>query len=171
MEYENIIQKDIKNYPKINSFKLLGKKTKIPKKSSRIFDKNPKINYFNISSHFIYDQGDFLDYYESTEQKNNIKLNLEEYRLMNKTIEDIEMIKSIGVGENYIFIDKNIFNVLNTFSNIKKQETEIEKYIKEKIKNSLNRNDITCQKLSLSYFNETGKFICKSSIHNIEKII
>ena len=88
---------------------------------------------------------------------------------MKKTIEDIEMIKSIEVGENYIFIDKNIFIILKTFSNIKKPETEIEKYIKEKIKNSLNRNDITCQKLSSSYLNETGKFICKSSIHNILK--
>ena len=88
---------------------------------------------------------------------------------MRKTIEDIQMIKSIEEGENYIFIGKDIFNNLNTFSNIKRPETEIEKYIKEKIKNSINRSDITCQKLSSSYLKETGKFICKSSIHIILK--
>ena len=38
---------------------------------------------------------------------------------MKKTREDIQMNKSIEVGENYIFIGKDIFNNLNTFSNIK----------------------------------------------------
>ena len=86
MENPNNPEKNIVKYPKKNSFVFLGNKKNNPRKPSKIFDRNPKVNYFNLSSHFIYAQGDFFDYYDSLAQKNNIKLNFEELNVLKKTI-------------------------------------------------------------------------------------
>ena len=52
---------------------------------------------------------------------------------------------------------------------MKKPETTIEKFIKEKINNSNNRSQITTRKLATIYYDETGRSISKSTIHNIIK--
>ena len=64
--------------------------------------------------------------------------------------------------KNIYVLAKTLFNNLNNYKNLVIQKTEIEQLIKEKILNSKNRSDITCQKLSFSYFNEKGKYVCKS---------
>lgn len=48
-------------------------------------------------------------------------------------------------------------------------ENEIDLFIKNKINNSTNRTDITCRKIAKSYYEETGRYICKSSVNNIIK--
>lgn len=155
--------------PKNNSeFKFLKKKRK-ETKNYGILIKNPKINYFNDSSHFIYDKNDSLDYFNSLNQKNQIKLNDEEILLLQKNIEEIELKKSINKGEIFVELSKDLFDSLNSFKPIKKPETQIEKYIKEKINNSNNRSQITTRKLAKIYYDETGKKISKSTIHNIIK--
>ena len=102
MDYELNSNKIIVKAVSKNSNNLVGKKIARHKNKKRIFDKYPKINYFNISSHFIYDQEDFFDYFNSLEQKNTIKLTKEEYLLFEKCIEDIEI-------KNQLKAEKNLF--------------------------------------------------------------
>lgn len=155
-------------YPKDNiKKKHINKKNNRNKKLSRCFYKNPLINSFNYYSHFIYDQADFFDYYSSLSQKNNIKLNEEEISLIQTVINDIELEKAVMKGETFVNISKSIFETLNNFKEQKKPETDISLFIKNKISNSINRADITCRKIAIEYYNETGKFIGKSSVNNI----
>ena len=49
-------------------------------------------------------------------------------------------------------------------------ENEIDLFIKNKINNSTNRTEITCRKIAKSYYEETGRYIGKSSVNNIIKI-
>lgn len=167
-ENEEPIHNIIK-YPKTNLNDFIGKKIIKNINLTKLYNKNPKINYFNLTSHFIYDQADFYEFYQNLEQKNNIKITKEEHQLLEKIIEDIEFKKSIEKGENFISISQEILNNLNNFNSFKKPETEIEHFIKEKFYNSQNRSELTCQKLASSYLKEKGKTISKSTVHNIIK--
>jgi len=149
--------------------KFIGKKISYHKKLSRIFSKNPLINAFNYDSHFIYDQADSFDYFSKLSQKNNIKLTEDEISLLQKNINEIELEKSLNDGKTFLKIPQSILESLNNFKNCVKPETEIDIFIKNKINNSINRADITCRKIATQYYNETGKFIGKSSVNNIMK--
>ena len=79
------------------------------------------------------------------------------------------MEKSLNDGKTFLKIPQSILESLNNFKNCVKPETEIDIFIKNKINNSINRADITCRKIATQYYNETGKFIGKSSVNNIMK--
>ena len=88
----------ILSYPKTKNKAFIGIKTQ---KYDKCFKDNPKINYFNLDSFFIYDQGDFIDYYDSLKQKNLIKLNPNEISLLQNEINNIQLVKSIKENETF----------------------------------------------------------------------
>ena len=138
-------------------------------KFSKCFNKNPLLNSFNLYSHFIYDQGDFIHYFNYLTNKNSLKINADEINILIKNIEEIEITKSINKGETFIEISKSLLDNINNLKKIQKPETDVELFIKEKIMNSKNRSEITCRRLALAYFENTGKKVSKSSVNNIIK--
>lgn len=151
-------------YPKSKNNAFIGKKTL---KYDKCFKDNPKINFFNLDSFFIYDQGDFLDYYDSLQQKNLIKLNPNEFSLLLNEINIIQLKISIKENETFIEMPKILLDSLNKLSQNQKIESEAENFIKNKIDNCKNRSEITCRKLSKLYTESTGKYISKSTVNNI----
>ena len=58
------------NYPKNKNKKsFIAKKKQKNKKFNRCYNQNPSINSFNYFSHFIFDQADFYDYFQSLSKK------------------------------------------------------------------------------------------------------
>ena len=158
------------NYPKNKNKKtFIGIKKQKYKKFDRSYNKNPSINSFNYFSHFIFDQADFYDYYQSLSQKNCIKLTEEERLLLESKINEIDLEKAISHGETFLKIPEHFLQTLNNLKGYKPPENEIDLFIKNKINNSTNRTDITCRKIAKSFYEETGRYIGKSSVNNIIK--
>lgn len=155
---------NILSYPKTKNKTFIGIKTQ---KYDKCFKDNPKINYFNLDSFFIYDQGDFIDYYDSLKQKNLIKLNQNEISLLQNEINNIQLVKSIKENETFLEMPKNLLDSLNQLKQSINIESEAEIFIKSKIDNCTNRSEITCRKLSKLYTESTGKYISKSTVNNI----
>ena len=63
-----------KHYPTESNNKKTTKRKKSKTKITN-YIKNPSITHFNIDSHFIYSEEDFLEYYNLNQNKNLIKLN------------------------------------------------------------------------------------------------
>ena len=62
-----------------------------------------------------------------------------------------------------------MFNKINNFKIEPKHCSEINSFIKAKIEESKNRANISCRKLAKEYFKKSGKYVGKSTIHNILK--
>ena len=144
---------------------------KIRKINTKISEyiKNPSISHFNIYSHFIYSEIDFLDYYKSSQNKNLIKLNKEELKFLNNKINEINLFTNLDKINEIIELDEDICEKIINFKPVNNTEDEITKFLKNKIQNSKNREDISCRKLSALYLKETGRFVCKSTIHKLLK--
>ena len=156
----------------INKIKSSSKKHKKRKKTNTkisVYIKNPSISHFNINSHFIYSEIDFLDYFRTNQNKNLIKLNKEELGFLKNKINEINLITNFDKINEIIELDEDICEKIINFKPVKSTEDEITKFLKDKIQNSKNREHISCRKLSALYLKETGRFVCKSTIHKIMK--
>jgi len=131
------------SYPKTKNKTFIGIKTQ---KYDKCFKDNPKINYFNLDSFFIYDQGDFFDHYDSLKQKNLIKLNPNEISLLQNEINNIQLVKLINENETISEMTKNLLGSLNKLKQSINIESESEIFIKSKIDNCTNRPEIACRK-------------------------
>lgn len=137
------------------------------KEFSKCFKENPNISHFNLDSFFIYDQQDLIDYFDNLTQKSSVKLNKEEISFIHDKIDEIELIESYNHSESFIFIKEKFLDNLNNLKLYKKPESEVEIFVKNKIKNCANRAEITCKKLSNLFFEFSGKSVSKSTINNI----
>ena len=157
------------NIDQINTSKKKYKKRK--KSNTKISNniKNPSISHFNISSHFIYSESDFLDYFRTSQNKNLIKLNKDELSFLKTNINEINLFTNLDKINEFIELDEDICKKIIDFKAVNNTEDDITKFIKDKIQNSKNRDSISCRKLSALYLKETGRFVCKSTIHKLMK--
>lgn len=107
------------------------KKRANKKKFTKCFNKNPLLNSFNLYSHFIYDQGDFIDYFNYLTNKNSLKMNEDEINILLKNIEEIEITKSINKGETFIEISKSLLDNINNLQK-KKSLKQMSNYLSKK---------------------------------------
>ena len=77
--------------------------------------KNPTISHFTYDSFFIYDQNDYINYFDSLSNKNLIKINSEEVLFLKSLSNSIEIEKYVNNNENFISLDKTIFSKINTY--------------------------------------------------------
>lgn len=153
------------SYPKTKSQpnKFIGKKKKV----SNVYDNNPLINHFNISSFFIFDQNDHIKYFNSLSNKNNIKLSNDEICFLYNIYNKINALKSLNNGDEFITLEEETFQKIKSFFEIKKLQSPLNVYIKEKISKSKNRSHLSCRKLANEYYKDTGIRTSKSTVNNI----
>ena len=110
-----------------------------------------------------------MEYYTLNQNRNLIKLNKNDLDFLKNKINEINLISNIDEINDYIELDEEITQKLIKFKPLNNSEDEVTKFIMDKIRSSENRDNISCRKLSALYLKETGKFICKSSIHKLMK--
>ena len=154
---------------KLNQAKKNIKKEKKSNTKISSYIKNPSISHFTIDSHFIYSESDFLDYYKSSQNKNLIKLNKEELKFLKNNINEINLFTNLDKINEIIELDEEICEKIINFKPVNIAEDDVTKFLKDKIQNSKNREYISCRKLSALYLKETGRFVCKSTIHKLMK--
>ena len=160
--------------PKIKRKKLIFKNTlrKI-KNKNRIKDNikifNPRITSFTSQSHFIYDIDAYQSYFNSVKNRNLLKLNDEELIFLTNKINDLSNLKIDSCNSSYISINKSIYDKINLFNDFNTKDDELTLYIKNLFETNINRDCISCRKISSKYFNDTGKKVSKSKVHNILK--
>ena len=171
MESNSPINKNDKLSKKYIIESSIKKNKKRKKKNNKIvnFIKNHSITHLNIDSNFIYSEEDFLEYYKLIQNKNPIKLNNEEINFLANKIEEINIVSNLDKINDFIELEEEICQKIINFKQENNKEDEVIKFLKEKIFNSKNRDNISCRKLSALYLKETGKFICKSTIHKLIK--
>lgn len=141
-------------------------KRKLIKKKFSI--KNPKFSYLNISSTFIFTEEDYLKQLGEYKNRNLIKLSNEGEIFLKKIINEINIQNSIKNNEEFIELNVEMYNRINNFnSKTKYNDNELITYVKNKIQNNINRASLSCRKIASAYFEETGKYIGKSTIHKI----
>lgn len=67
--------------------------------------KNPSISHFTIMSHFIYDLDEVEDFFKNTKNKNLLKVNEKEMKVLDNLIEEINMSKESE--KNTVFVTIN----------------------------------------------------------------
>ena len=166
MDSKNDSQKSKDITPKKNVF--LNKKiAKKRKKALKL--KNPTISHFTYDSFFIYDQNDYINYFDSLSNKNLIKINSEEVLFLKSLSNSIEIEKYVNNNENFISLDKTIFSKINTYYTVEKMKTPLILYLEKKLNDNSLRTNLSCRKLSQQYFNDTGLKAGKSTINKILK--
>ena len=131
--------------------------------------KNPKINYFNINSHFIYDLSKPKQFILEYPNKNLMKLSDSERDILLKQINEINLSFETYDTTNQILITEATAISINKFFKRKVRETEIISWIKEKINNNPSRQQISCRKLSRLFFDENRKIVSKNYINLVLK--
>lgn len=135
----------------------------------KTFIRNPKISFLNINSHFIYGDTEFKKKFESLKNKNLLKLNENEISFLTRKINEIMIVNSMNNNEEFILLNNDIAEKIKNFKTKISSNDNLTNFIKEKLVNSKNRQGISCRKLSAMYFEETGKYACKTKINNIIK--
>lgn len=158
-----------KKYPLQKDKYLLKKRKKKNNNNILLTIKNPSITHFNLNSHFIFSERDFIDYFNTIQNKNLVKLNKDEFSFLSDEINGINILTNKKGIDDFIEIDEKIVVNLKNFKPLNNKEDEITNFVKTKIINGKNRADISCRKLSALYLQEKGKFICKSTVHKIIK--
>ena len=173
---ENIFDEQMKSNTCMNSQEKKLKtliETSLPIKRKKIFQKkkfkNPGITHFNIDSNFIYDLSKSKIFIRQIEDKNNIKLNKKEIKILSDEIFKIETLFQNDEKNIFLDISLNEIQNINDYFTIKEIENEEVKWIKNKINNDSLNEKISCIKLSKIYNQETGKVLCKTKINNILK--
>lgn len=167
--YDNEKFNHQKKYPLQDDKSILQKRKKINKYDILSKIKNPSISHFNINSNFIFSERDFINYFNTIQNKNSVKLNKVELDFLSDKINEINILTNTRGIDDFIEIDEQIGNNLKNFKPLNNTEDEVTNFVENKIKNSKNRAEISCRKLSTLYLQEKGKFICKSTIHKIIK--
>lgn len=98
-----------------------------------------------------------------------IKLNDDELAFLSALINEIEVEKSFNQGEDFITIDKKVFDKIYKYLDIKEINTPLSLFIKEQIKTSTNRLNLSCRKIANEYYKKTGIRTGKSTVNNIMK--
>ena len=79
------------------------------------------------------------------------------------------IVNSINNNEEFILLNNDIAEKIKNFKTKISSNDNLTNFIKEKLVNSKNRQGISCRKLSAMYFEETGKYACKTKNNNIIK--
>ena len=145
MELKEEANDDIINYPKSNN------------KSNHIFYphknhsydllKNPNINHFTSDSFFIFDQPDCIKYFNSLGNKNNIKLNLNEFEFLKSLGNSILIEKYINDNTLFISLDKNIYDQIHAYFKVEKPLSDLATYLQRKITSSNTREKLSYRNL------------------------
>ena len=153
---------------KKRKFRSRGRSRSINKiiKNKKIKHHNPMFTHINEKSHFIYDNDFADDYLNRVKNKNLIKLNDEEIKILKNEIEKLDFEKIKAKSENIIFIKKSLANDIQNYFKIETNNNKIKNFLLNEIKANKNRNDFSLRKLSEKYKNITGKYASKSNIHN-----
>ena len=165
MEPFSLVLNSPNSYPKddINNCNI----KKIKKISNISLQENPSINHFSFCSFFIYDQFDNIKYFNSLNNKNFIKLNTEETEFLRSIYQKIEIQKKVSKNDSLIHLDVDMYDKIQLYFNIPKKNSELCTFISKKLASEKDRKKISCRKLSNAYFEERGKKVSKSTIHNI----
>lgn len=168
MDSNNLGEKKEYIYPK----NLLNTKTNRKRLNHNIQNcvDNPLISRITRDSFFIFDQNDFIKYYKNLKNKNLLKPSKDDILVLKNIVSDLSVKNNTLKGKEFISLDEDIFNKINNFKAEPKHCSEIISFIKAKIEESKNRTNISCKKLSKEYYIKTGKYVGKSTIHNILKI-
>lgn len=131
--------------------------------------KFPLFTHINLDSHFIYDENNSIQYFETTKNKNLIKLTEEETSILKNIIQDINTQKLLSnAKENLIEIPEELAKKINDFI-IKpiKEHNELSDFIQGIMIDQRNRQNISCRKLAALYEEKYKKKISKSTVHRI----
>ena len=131
--------------------------------------KNPIVTHINENSNFIYDETSAFSYYEKITNKNTIKPTLDEISLLQKISNDIYSKKFFLNSEESLIQIKSDYAVklFNYYPRNENKTNEVEDFIINIIQSNLNRESISCRKLSTLFEKTFHKKIGKSTIHNI----
>ena len=128
----------------------------------------PDVSHINSESFFIYDQTHALIHFKNLTNKNLLKIPEKDLNILRKDIDEINKIKYIDQKNSFVEIPYNYARQLEKLNNIDlSNNNEISQFLLETIKNTNNRENISCRKLSKLYETKTGKKISKSTIHMI----
>ena len=141
-------------------------RTRNKSKSNKIKSLNPMNTHINENSHFIYDNDFGEDYLNKIKNKNLLKLNKEEIMILENEIQKLEFEKSLEKGENIIFIEQSMANDIKNYFQVEKNDNDLKQFLRKEISNNRDRRYFSFGKLSNKYFNVTGKYISKSTVHN-----
>ena len=146
----------------------LCKKTKKTQcNHSNKFISNPSINHINYNSFFIFDQTDYIKYFNSLQNKNLIKCNIEEIKMMKSACLKNHSILDLNKKIDVIYIENNIAEKLKKFFTKPDSNSELGIYLKSEILNSENRANLSCRKLANKYFLDRGSKVSKSTVNNV----
>ena len=165
LKFDNISY-EAKNIKKTKFRSRSKSRTKNKSKSNQIKGLNPMITHINENSHFIYDNDFGEDYLNRIKNKNLLKLNKEEIMFLENEIQKLEFEKSLEKGENIIFIEQSMANDIKNYFQVEKNDNDLNQFLRKEISNNRDRRDFSLRKLSKKYFDETGKYISKSTVHN-----
>ena len=129
------------------------KKKFISHKKKRL--KNPSITHFNLYSFFIYDNDEYLQFFNTITNKNLVKVNKEELNFLQSKYNEITFFRGSMKNIQYIRIPNENYQKLKNFISIKKITDPIEEFIKEKINGSMDRRYLSCRRLAQAYKEET----------------
>ena len=129
--------------------------------------KNPSISHFTIMSHFIYDLDEVEDFFKNTKNKNLLKVNEKEMKVLDNLIEEINMSKESENNTVFVTINTEIFNILRNYANIKEINDPLSLFIKKKFEDKEKRDLLSCRKLANQYFEETGNKTNRTTINNL----
>ena len=102
-------------------------------RARKIFIKNPKISYLNISSNFIFSEDDFLNQLMQFKNKNLIKLSAKEEYFLKMNIEEISIENSFNSGEEFLELNIDMYNSINNLKKkIKYNNDDLVNYVKKK---------------------------------------
>ena len=79
------------------------------------------------------------------------------------------MITNLDKINEIIELDEDICEKIINFKPVNTSEDDVTIFLKDKIQNAKNSENISCRKLSALYLKETGRFVCKSTIHKLMK--
>ncbi len=131
--------------------------------------KNPSITRFNIDSNFIYDLAKNKTFLNEINNKNNMKLNKKEEKILSDEITKLEEITQIDEKDNFIDISIKEIEKINDYFKINEKDNEEINWVENKINNNPLNEKLSCRKLSTIYKEETGKNLCRTKINNIIK--
>ena len=95
--------------------------------------KNPNINHFTFDSFFIFDQPDCIRYFNSLGNKNNIKLNLNEFEFLKSINNSILIEKYIHDNTQFISLYKNIYDKIHSYFKVEKLSSDLTLYLQKKL--------------------------------------
>ena len=147
-----------KNYHK-KKYSLIKKK---------IRNLNPKFQYFNLDSVFIYESIQYEFFYSSLSDNNNMKPKPSDLEFLKAKIEDLQKIRDNEKNIKTInipLIYANFFNNMEKKIILNQREKQVQTIVNEYDKNKV----ASCEKIAHIYKQTYDENISKSTVHRILK--